>query len=83
MLQLWNNVRVAFGDQPDLVELAENLSQNFESLYDEEVGTLFMHTSAVLLQLCFQLLIEHLNFFLGYRLSLMSKNLQNMLKWDA
>ncbi|KAK7271687.1 hypothetical protein RJT34_27787 [Clitoria ternatea] len=37
--ELWNNVRVAFGDQPDLVELAENLSQNFESLYNEEVVT--------------------------------------------
>lgn len=35
--ELWNNVHVAFGDQPDLVELAENLSQNFESLYNEEV----------------------------------------------
>ncbi|CAL0317266.1 unnamed protein product [Lupinus luteus] len=35
--ELWNNVRVAFGDQPDLVELAENLSHNFESLYNEEV----------------------------------------------
>ncbi|OIV90290.1 hypothetical protein TanjilG_13145 [Lupinus angustifolius] len=34
--ELWNNVRVAFGDEPDLVELAENLSQNFESLYNEE-----------------------------------------------
>lgn len=38
ILQLWNNVRIAFGDQPDLVELAENLSQNFELLYNEEVG---------------------------------------------
>ncbi|XP_019428002.1 PREDICTED: methyl-CpG-binding domain-containing protein 9-like [Lupinus angustifolius] len=37
--ELWNNVRVAFGDEPDLVELAENLSQNFESLYNEEVVT--------------------------------------------
>ncbi|XP_027358287.1 methyl-CpG-binding domain-containing protein 9 [Abrus precatorius] len=37
--ELWNNVRVAFGDQPDLVELAEKLSQNFESLYNEEVVT--------------------------------------------
>ncbi|KAG2383755.1 Methyl-CpG-binding domain-containing protein [Vigna angularis] len=35
--ELWNNVRVAFGDQPDLLELAEKLSQNFESLYNEEV----------------------------------------------
>ncbi|XP_061353751.1 methyl-CpG-binding domain-containing protein 9 isoform X2 [Gastrolobium bilobum] len=37
--ELWNNVRVAFGDQPDLVELAEKLSQNFESLYNDEVVT--------------------------------------------
>nr|KYP50537.1 Lysine-specific demethylase 5B-B [Cajanus cajan] len=37
--ELWNNVHVAFGDQPDLVELAEKLSQNFESLYNEEVVT--------------------------------------------
>lgn len=37
-MQLWNNVRIAFGDQPDLVELADNLSENFESLYDSEVG---------------------------------------------
>ena len=36
-LQLWNNVRTAYGDQPDLVELAETLSQNFESLYEKEV----------------------------------------------
>ncbi|KAJ1416476.1 Zinc finger, PHD-type [Sesbania bispinosa] len=39
MRELWNNVRVAFGDQPDLVDLAEKLSQNFESLYNEEVIT--------------------------------------------
>ncbi|MED6158579.1 hypothetical protein PIB30_034002 [Stylosanthes scabra] len=39
--ELWSNVRVAFGDQPDLVELAEKLSQNFESLYEEEVVTYF------------------------------------------
>lgn len=45
MLQLWNNVRVAFGDQPDLIELAEKLSLNFESLYNEEVGSLFVSTS--------------------------------------
>ncbi|ESW23089.1 hypothetical protein PHAVU_004G017600 [Phaseolus vulgaris] len=37
--ELWNNVRVVFGDQPDLLELAEKLSQNFESLYNEEVVT--------------------------------------------
>lgn len=37
--ELWSNVRVAFGDQSDLVELLEKLSQNFESLYNEEVVT--------------------------------------------
>ncbi|XP_038998340.1 methyl-CpG-binding domain-containing protein 9-like [Hibiscus syriacus] len=35
--ELWSNVRSAFTDQPDLVDLAESLSQNFESLYEEEV----------------------------------------------
>lgn len=35
--ELWSTVRVAFGDYPDLVELAEKLSQNFEFLYKEEV----------------------------------------------
>ncbi|XWS44194.1 hypothetical protein CRYUN_Cryun15aG0023300 [Craigia yunnanensis] len=38
--ELWSNVRTAFTDQPDLVELAESLSQNFESLYEQEVLTL-------------------------------------------
>ncbi|KAF7819608.1 methyl-CpG-binding domain-containing protein 9 [Senna tora] len=37
--ELWNSVRIAFRDQPDIVELAEELSQNFELLYDEEVVT--------------------------------------------
>ncbi|XP_028778610.1 methyl-CpG-binding domain-containing protein 9 isoform X2 [Neltuma alba] len=37
--ELWNNVRIAFGDQPDLVELADKLSENFEMLYDSEVLT--------------------------------------------
>ena len=37
MSQFWNNVRTAFGDQPDFVDLAEKLSQNFESLYENEV----------------------------------------------
>ncbi|OMO80724.1 hypothetical protein CCACVL1_12795 [Corchorus capsularis] len=38
--ELWRNVRTAYSDQPDLVELAESLSQNFESLYEQEVLTL-------------------------------------------
>ncbi|XP_044479074.1 methyl-CpG-binding domain-containing protein 9-like [Mangifera indica] len=35
--ELWNNVRLAYGDQPDLVDLAEKLSQIFEALYEKEV----------------------------------------------
>lgn len=42
MLQLWTNVRTAFGDQPELVELADTLSQNFESLYEEQVCYAFL-----------------------------------------
>ncbi|GAV72561.1 Bromodomain domain-containing protein/PHD domain-containing protein/MBD domain-containing protein/FYRN domain-containing protein/FYRC domain-containing protein, partial [Cephalotus follicularis] len=38
--ELWNNVRTAFGDQTELLELAEALSQNFESLYEKEVVSL-------------------------------------------
>ncbi|XP_048128819.1 methyl-CpG-binding domain-containing protein 9 isoform X2 [Rhodamnia argentea] len=38
--ELWNNVRTAFEDQTDVVELADKLSQNFESLYEEKVVTL-------------------------------------------
>ncbi|KAL5793156.1 hypothetical protein ACOSP7_001750 [Xanthoceras sorbifolium] len=38
--ELWNNVRMAFGDQPEFVELAEKLSEKFESLYEKEVITL-------------------------------------------
>ncbi|KAI4346993.1 hypothetical protein L6164_007848 [Bauhinia variegata] len=37
--ELWGNVRIAFGDQPDSVELADTLSQNFELLYNKEVVT--------------------------------------------
>lgn len=37
--ELWNIVRTAYGDQPELIELAESLSQNFESLYEKEVAT--------------------------------------------
>ncbi|QHO12795.1 Methyl-CpG-binding domain-containing protein [Arachis hypogaea] len=60
--ELWNNVRVAFGDQPDLVELAEKLSQNFKSLYDEEVGSLcvcgYINIYVIVLSL-----LKHLNHF--------------------
>ncbi|XP_050382693.1 methyl-CpG-binding domain-containing protein 9 isoform X2 [Argentina anserina] len=36
--QLWSNLRIAYGDQPDLVELVETLSQSFETLYEEVVS---------------------------------------------
>lgn len=38
--ELWKNIRIAHADQPELVQLAETLSQNFESLYEEEVVSL-------------------------------------------
>ncbi|XP_038904733.1 methyl-CpG-binding domain-containing protein 9 isoform X2 [Benincasa hispida] len=38
--ELWNNLRYAYGDQPDLVELVETLSENFERLYENEVLSL-------------------------------------------
>ncbi|KAF5739628.1 Methyl-CpG-binding domain-containing protein 9 putative isoform 1 [Tripterygium wilfordii] len=37
--ELWNNILAAFRDQPDMVELAEKLSRNFELLYENEVVT--------------------------------------------
>ncbi|KAF3444674.1 hypothetical protein FNV43_RR14367 [Rhamnella rubrinervis] len=38
--ELWTIVRNAYADQPDLAELAETLSQNFELLYEKEVVAL-------------------------------------------
>ncbi|PIA62058.1 hypothetical protein AQUCO_00200203v1 [Aquilegia coerulea] len=38
--EVWCNIRTAYGDKPELVQLAEDLSQNFESLYEKEVVTL-------------------------------------------
>ncbi|GAB2222816.1 hypothetical protein Droror1_Dr00016944 [Drosera rotundifolia] len=38
--ELWNNVQSTYADQPDLVQVAETLSQNFESLYEKEVLSL-------------------------------------------
>ncbi|KAK9117096.1 hypothetical protein Sjap_016043 [Stephania japonica] len=35
--EVWHNIRMAYGDRPDLMELAETLSKNFESLYENEV----------------------------------------------
>ncbi|XP_038983854.1 methyl-CpG-binding domain-containing protein 9-like isoform X1 [Phoenix dactylifera] len=34
---VWHNICTAYGDRPDLMQLAETLSQKFESLYEEEV----------------------------------------------
>lgn len=38
--ELWSHVCMAFREQSDLVELAETLSQTFESLFEKEVVTL-------------------------------------------
>ncbi|XP_010251295.1 PREDICTED: methyl-CpG-binding domain-containing protein 9 [Nelumbo nucifera] len=38
--EVWHNIRTAYGDRPDLMQLAETLSQNFESLYETEVLSL-------------------------------------------
>ncbi|KAI3988721.1 hypothetical protein MKX01_001493 [Papaver californicum] len=35
--EVWHNIRTAYGDRPDLMLLAEQLSGNFESLYEKEV----------------------------------------------
>ncbi|XP_059670168.1 methyl-CpG-binding domain-containing protein 9 [Cornus florida] len=39
--ELWTNIRIAHCDRPDMVQLAEALLNNFESLYEEEVVRLF------------------------------------------
>ncbi|KAK9119666.1 hypothetical protein Scep_017759 [Stephania cephalantha] len=38
--EVWRNIRTAYGDRLDLMELAETLSKNFESLYENEVLSL-------------------------------------------
>lgn len=38
--ELYNNIRIAHMEQPELVHLAETLSANFEKLYEEEVVAL-------------------------------------------
>ncbi|XP_031480656.1 methyl-CpG-binding domain-containing protein 9 isoform X1 [Nymphaea colorata] len=35
--EVWSNISTAYGDRPELLQLAESLSQNFESLYVKEV----------------------------------------------
>ncbi|GFY87180.1 methyl-CPG-binding domain 9 [Actinidia rufa] len=35
--ELWTHMRIAYRDQPDLVQLVEMLSSNFEALYEEVV----------------------------------------------
>ncbi|PKA59305.1 Methyl-CpG-binding domain-containing protein 9 [Apostasia shenzhenica] len=35
--EVWHNIRLAYRDQLELVQLVEKLSQNFESLYEKEV----------------------------------------------
>ncbi|XP_065874232.1 methyl-CpG-binding domain-containing protein 9-like isoform X2 [Euphorbia lathyris] len=38
--EVWNHIRTAYADQPNLVDLADTLSQKFETLYENEVITL-------------------------------------------
>nr|GMC62104.1 methyl-CpG-binding domain-containing protein 9 [Ipomoea batatas] len=38
--EVWSNVFIAFKHQPDLLQLAESLANNFKSLYDKKVATL-------------------------------------------
>ncbi|GAV78749.1 Bromodomain domain-containing protein/PHD domain-containing protein/MBD domain-containing protein/FYRC domain-containing protein [Cephalotus follicularis] len=38
--EVWHHIRTAYGDQSDLIHLADALSQNFEVLYENEVLTL-------------------------------------------
>ncbi|CAN6448676.1 unnamed protein product [Victoria cruziana] len=35
--EVWSNISAAYGDRPEILQLAESLSQNFESLYEKEV----------------------------------------------
>ncbi|WOK95214.1 methyl-CpG-binding domain-containing protein 9 [Canna indica] len=38
--EVWHNISTAYGDRPDLMQLVEKLSQNFELLYEKEVLSL-------------------------------------------
>ncbi|PSS28633.1 Methyl-CpG-binding domain-containing protein [Actinidia chinensis var. chinensis] len=35
--EVWNNIRTAYADQSDLIDLAESLSKKFEVMYEKEV----------------------------------------------
>lgn len=39
--QVWKSIFTAYGDRANLMQLAESLSKNFESLYEKEVLSLF------------------------------------------
>ncbi|GER32251.1 methyl-CPG-binding domain 9 [Striga asiatica] len=43
--EVWRNIRNAYGDRSDLVDVAESLSKKFEDLYEKEVLT-FIHKIA-------------------------------------
>ncbi|KAL0357936.1 UNVERIFIED_CONTAM: Methyl-CpG-binding domain-containing protein 9 [Sesamum calycinum] len=38
--EVWHNIRTAYGDRSDLIDVAEKLSNKFEDLYEKEVLTL-------------------------------------------
>nr|GFB19601.1 bromodomain-containing protein [Tanacetum cinerariifolium] len=37
---VWHNLRITYRDSPDYIELIDELTENFEELYKEEVNTL-------------------------------------------
>ena len=36
--QVWQNLRIAYHDSPDYIELIDELTEKFEELYKEEVS---------------------------------------------
>ncbi|KAK2990841.1 hypothetical protein RJ640_016159 [Escallonia rubra] len=44
--EVWHNIRTAYGDRSDLIELADSLSQKFEVLYEKEVLVLVRKIAA-------------------------------------
>ncbi|KAK3041784.1 hypothetical protein RJ639_000300 [Escallonia herrerae] len=44
--EVWHNIRMAYGDRSDLIELADSLSQKFEVLYEKEVLVLVRKIAA-------------------------------------
>lgn len=41
-IQVWRNIRTAYGDRSDLIDVADKLSKKFEDLYEKEVDQLIL-----------------------------------------